>query len=778
MSFQKGDYTMKRITKFSAFIFALIAALIMALPVSAAAAEAGGKETQTITLTSASKKVDISKCKITYSKTASYTGKAVKPKVTVKNGKKTLKSGTHYKVSYSSNKKIGTAKITITGISKNGYTGSTTVSFKIVPAAPSVKVSKKTTTSATLSWSSVKGAQKYIVYKYANKKYTKVATTEKTSYTIKKLTSATKYTYVVKSYAKKNYESAYSSKKTFYTLPDAVKNLKATAKETSVTLSWSKVQRATGYIVYKVENGKYTKLNTTTNLSYTVSKLTSGTKYTYAVAAYVSKTSYLGAKTKVSVTTTVSAPAQVKGLKITVNSNKATASWSKTANASGYTVYSFNNANGKYTVLGNVTGTSYSASLSEGKGISLAVAAYKTVNSKKYEGEKSAVVSAANALSCVTNINAVSSTESSISLSWDKKNGAEGYDVYTYNSSNGEYTCVSSGVQNTSVNVTGLKSGTQYSFTVVAYFTYAGEKVVSPYSELKTAATACAQVTNLKIVAYTETSMNIKWNLVTGANIYYIYSYDPATKAYTKIGESNFGSYNTSGLEKGKTYSYAVSAVKAVGSDRFEGKKSEIVSAYSTKTMPENLKKTYNTFKSGTFSVTYSIPYSDTESLSTETYVKGNNLLLVANVGVEGLDLSAKTYYLGDKGKAYIVVPFGVGGFYEELTLDEMSKDGMSPTSLTNSMAPAINENIPYTIETKVFNGKTCTCEGFVSTGEKVMSYYYYNNNLVAIEETSKGESTSTMEVTSISSTVNDKVFDLPWAISPTLAGYVKIDLS
>ena len=154
---------MKRITKIYAVIFALIASVIMALPVSAAAE--AGKEISAVTLTTASKKVSISKCKITVAKTVTYTGKAIKPKVTVKYGKKVLKSGKQYKVTYSANKKVGTAKIKITGIEKKGYTGSKTVSFKIVPAKPSLSVKSSTASTVTLSWKKAKGATKYVDYR-------------------------------------------------------------------------------------------------------------------------------------------------------------------------------------------------------------------------------------------------------------------------------------------------------------------------------------------------------------------------------------------------------------------------------------------------------------------------------------------------------------------------------------------------------------------------------------------------------------------------------------
>ena len=65
-----------------------------------------------------------------------WTGKALKPAVTVKDGNVTLKKGRDYTVSYSANKGIGTAKVTVTG--KGSYTGKITKTFKINPQGQSI----------------------------------------------------------------------------------------------------------------------------------------------------------------------------------------------------------------------------------------------------------------------------------------------------------------------------------------------------------------------------------------------------------------------------------------------------------------------------------------------------------------------------------------------------------------------------------------------------------------------------------------------------------------
>ena len=78
--------------------------------------------------------ISIAKAKVTVSSQV-YTGKALKPAVTVKYESKTLKKGTDYTVSYKNNKAIGTATVTVTG--KGDYTGTAKKTFKINPKAVS-----------------------------------------------------------------------------------------------------------------------------------------------------------------------------------------------------------------------------------------------------------------------------------------------------------------------------------------------------------------------------------------------------------------------------------------------------------------------------------------------------------------------------------------------------------------------------------------------------------------------------------------------------------------
>jgi surface protein len=136
-----------------------------------------------------------------------YTGKALKPTVTVKdsNGKKI--SSKYYTVTYKNNKKVGKATLTIKF--KGDYTGTITKTFKINPKATSLKkVTSAKTKTLTVTWkkqaTQTTGYEiQYSTSKNFTKKTTKTATvksTKTTSTTIKKLSAKKKYYVRIRTY--------------------------------------------------------------------------------------------------------------------------------------------------------------------------------------------------------------------------------------------------------------------------------------------------------------------------------------------------------------------------------------------------------------------------------------------------------------------------------------------------------------------------------------------------------------------------------------------------
>ena len=232
---------------------------------------------------------------ITLSKTEfDYTGKVNKPTVTVKDTRgKALVAGTDYTVTYPSGmKEIGTYTVTVKfkGLYKDIKTK--TAKFKIVPATPAVKT-KVSGQNLTLSWAKVKGATTYRVYSYdtSTKKYTKVADTNKTSYTIKGLKYGKTYKYCVKSVAKVS-GTEYCSKYPLQTInmKPAKPTVATVAGLKSAKLTWKAVAGAKGYQIYRSnsKDGTYRKIATVKDgkTTYTNSPLVSGKTYYYKVRAY------------------------------------------------------------------------------------------------------------------------------------------------------------------------------------------------------------------------------------------------------------------------------------------------------------------------------------------------------------------------------------------------------------------------------------------------------------------------------------------------------------
>ncbi|WP_418813265.1 hypothetical protein [Ruminococcus sp.] len=133
----------------------------------------------------------------------SYTGKNITQSITVKYNGKTLKNGTGYTVSYSSNKNIGTATVKITG--KGSYTGTITKTFKINPAKQEIQKLTAKSKAFFVDWAQKGSATGYEIQYATNSKFTsakkvtiKNNKTDKT--TVSKLSGKKKYYVRVRSY--------------------------------------------------------------------------------------------------------------------------------------------------------------------------------------------------------------------------------------------------------------------------------------------------------------------------------------------------------------------------------------------------------------------------------------------------------------------------------------------------------------------------------------------------------------------------------------------------
>ncbi|MEE1198089.1 MAG: Ig-like domain-containing protein [Acutalibacteraceae bacterium] len=397
-----------------------------------------------------------------------YTGKVIKPTVTVTDVIGRIIDPSNYTVTYPSGCKLpGTYTITIKF--KGNYSGTRKVTYKIVIPAPSPKASSSTS-SIKLSWGKVSGASGYIIYDGAKKKLKDNKTA--TSYTISKCKAGTSYSYYVRTYKKIGGKTYYSDyvKKTTTTLP-ANTSVSASSSTSAIKLTWKKVTGATGYMVYN--SSKTLLKDCGSALTNTFTGLKAGTSYTYYVRAYrtVGGKRYYSGYTKVSMTTKPVVPT----VKFTSTTTTAKLSWGKVTGASGYIVYN----GAKKKLSDRKTSTSYSISkLKAGTSYTYYVRAYrKAVGKTLYSDYKKITITT---LPATPSLKASSNT-TTIKLTWGKVTGATGYEIY-----NSSKTLIkdSASASTLSYSVTGNKVGAQYTFYVRAYKTVSGKKYYSGYAKV------------------------------------------------------------------------------------------------------------------------------------------------------------------------------------------------------------------------------------------------------------------------------------------------------
>lgn len=170
------------------------------------------------------KVVSIKDCEIKLQKSFVYTGKRIKPSVTVTYGEETLEESVHYTVKYQNNKQIGNALVTVTAIEESGFSGSKTVRFKIVPKkVTDLKVIKTTQTSVTLSWQKRGKNIRFLVSEYDREtgKYRPIKRLRTNSVKFNNLSPKSTHRYVVTAYKNVSGKNFYSprSKVKARTLP-------------------------------------------------------------------------------------------------------------------------------------------------------------------------------------------------------------------------------------------------------------------------------------------------------------------------------------------------------------------------------------------------------------------------------------------------------------------------------------------------------------------------------------------------------------------------------
>ena len=258
----------------------------------------------------------------------------------------------------------------------------------------------------------------------------------------------------------------------------------------TVQISWSSVDNADGYMVYRrtADSGWKKIASRVTDISYKDQKAVTGTTYYYTVKAY----SYAWGEMTVSSYDKdgVAGKARLGKVKIaTANSESYSTirvTWNKVSGANGYRVYRSTSKDGKYTAIGSTAKNSAVTFLDKkavtGKTYYYKVRAYRNVSGKKVYGSYSATEKAKAVLSAPT-LSAGSTSKTAV-LEWSKVKGADGYQVYASDSQNGTYTRIKI-TKGTGATDESLLTGKTRYYKVRAYRKVNGKAVYGSFSKIK-----------------------------------------------------------------------------------------------------------------------------------------------------------------------------------------------------------------------------------------------------------------------------------------------------
>ncbi len=491
------------------------------------------------------------------------------------NGKWTswVKLGTTKKTSFTDNTVESGVKYKYTVKAKNGsseskYTSSNSVLFL---AEPSVKISNAEN-GIKVKWSKVSGVTGYVVYsrQKVNGKWSgwSKRTTVKSnvfSWTDKKVKSGVEYKYTVKAVNGEE-SSTYSSSSGLIFLSQPA--VKAKTDASSIKLTWGKISGAKSYTVYRKAVGvdkSWDNIGSAKSTSFTDKTVKSGVSYTYTVRAISgsSKSAYEGTKSVLFLAQPTAKTSNTeKGVKV---------SWNLVDGATGYTIYSREYKNGKWTSWknrGTVKATVKSwtdEKVASGKQYSYTVRAVSGKVKSTYDATSGRYFLAQPVVKTANNA-------SGVKVSWKKISGAKTYTVYRAEEIDGIFTSWKNigNTKSTSYIDKTAVSGVNYKYTVRAVngkskSDYEGSKALMFLAQPKVTATV------------TEAGATVNWNAVNGATGYTIYrsEYNTKTKKWSswktvKKESAEAVAYTDSSIKDNVSYSYTVRATSETAKSTYK----------------------------------------------------------------------------------------------------------------------------------------------------------------------------------------------------------------
>ena len=328
----------------------------------------------------------------------------------------------------------------------------------------------------------------------------------------------------------------------------SITDFAATGTTSGVSLTWSSAGPADTYEIYRSTNGSsYTKVGSTTSLTYTDTSVANDTTYYYYVKAV---NDYFSLKSNTDTAYYVSL--EEPEFTIANAASGVTVSWDAVDGADGYYVFR-KTASSNWSTLAKTTATSFTdTKASSGTTYYYTVRAYAAAD---YGTAYSTFDTDTTIYYLAQPTVSLSNAANGVKVSWGKVTGATGYYVFRRTASSNWSTVAKVGSTTTAYTDTKASSGTTYYYTVRAFN---GTK----YSSFNTTTTIKYLAQPTVTLTNASNGVKISWGKVTGASGYYVFRRTAGTSWSTmaKITSGSTVTWTDGKASSGTTYYYTVRA--------------------------------------------------------------------------------------------------------------------------------------------------------------------------------------------------------------------------
>ena len=415
----------------------------------------------------------------------------------------------------------------------------------------------------TLRWETVLNATGYEIYRATSKSgsYVKVTHITSNSWTDVPVKGKTYYYKVKAIFAPDTVKnSPYSAVITIAYNCDAPEIQVENGTTGKPVITWEKISGAKKYTVYRAtsETGKYSKLGTTTKLTYTDSKAKTGTQYFYKVIANASSSSYNSGYSNVASCNVICSSVTVT-VKVDAATGKPSLTWGKVDGAAGYRILRQLPGEEGFAVIKEQTALTFLDTTApiDTNCIYLVQVMGKTA---ALDSRMSAEISVTSGIAkpvLKTSIDASGKPE----LRWQTVEGAVKYEIYRSTKSTKSYSLLTT-VEATGYTDESVAPGKTYYYKVIAIGAVS-KSAESSYAKLSG---KCATPQISVTINEDSGKPTLTWEKISGAKKYTVYRATSETGKYSKLGTTTKLTYTDSKATVGKTYYYKIVANASSGS--------------------------------------------------------------------------------------------------------------------------------------------------------------------------------------------------------------------